>query len=361
MGNENSSKNLISLFSSYFWLGMVLTLLSIVLDQQFPPPDRAFSLSVLIGFIQSVGLAIVVASIFTYVSGTSEFIEKIKQLLQNIVVSRDFLCNIDSESKREALSSLIKPTTEERNIYSNIEDYLNTYVNQTMEVTNKCVRSNYTVSARAYFDSETGKVCVLSNVSYRLYPTKDGYSQINVGFLEEEEDSTCTKVVINTPHGEREVVTSLKFEPIEIDAGKARLAKISLSKHAKTCSHLDISLEMKEFGADHWQMLSFSALMPTDGFNHHLRCEGDLVVSAFQTFIHGAKFYVDRPSEKEIITSCNEWVNEGTGLSILISSPHDVISKPKDGMGMPVQESNAHALDTEQQKETAVAQESSNS
>lgn len=322
MIKEISNKSLAALFSSYFWLGIVLTLLSIALDLGFPVPERSFVLSVIILFIQSVGLAIVVASIFTYVSGTSEFIEKIKGLLQSIVVSRDFLCNIDKDSKREALNSLIKPTTEEKQIYSNIEDYLNTYVNQTMEVTNKCVRSNYTVNARAIYDQSLKKVCVVSNISYRLYPTKDGYSDIKVGFLEAEKDSTCTKVVVNTPHGKREVHDVLEFKIVEIGAGKARLATIDLSKHAKTCSHLDISLEMKEVGFDHWIMLSFSALMPTDGFNHHLRCEGPLVVNTFQTFIHGAKFYVDQPSNTEIVTSCNEWINEGTGLSILIAAPH---------------------------------------
>lgn len=324
MKSKSTDRNLISLFSSYFWLGIVMVLLATVLDLQFPKRD--FYISVLINLIASIGIAIVVASIFTYVSGTSEFIEKIKTLLQDIVVSRNFLCNIDTESKREALNSLIKPSTEEKRIYSNIEDYLNTYINQTMEVTNKCVRSNYTVSARAYYNPQAKKVCVDSNISYRLYPTKDGYSDIRVGFLESETESTCTKVVVNTPHGEREIFDNLEFKPIDIDAGKARLATVDLSKHAKTCTHLDISLDMSEYGSDHWIMLSFSALMPTDGFKHTLRCEGDLIISKFQTFIHGATFYVDQPSNLEIITSCNEWINEGTGLSILVAAPHNALN-----------------------------------
>ncbi len=310
-----------------------MVLLATVLDLQLPKRD--FYVSAFINLIESIGIAIVVASIFTYVSGTSEFMEKIKLLLQDIVVSRNFLSNIDTESKREALSSLIKPSAEEKSIYSNIEDYLNTYINQTMGVTNKCVRSNYTVSSRAYYNRQANKVCVDSNISYRLYPTKDGYSDIKVGFLESETESTCKKVVINTPHGERDVCENLEFKPIEIDAGKARLSTIDLSKHAKNCSHLDISLDLSEFGSDHWIMLSFSALMPTDGFKHALRCEDGMVINQFQTFIYGAKFYVDQPSNMEIITSCNEWINEGTGISILIAAPHNVhdqeLIKTKEG------------------------------
>lgn len=322
--DKNQKESLFNLFSKYFWLGIVLVLLAIVLDLQIP--TRGFLASSLINMLESVGIAIVVASIFTYVSGTSEFINKISQLLQSIVIGRNFLGNIDADSKREALSSLIKPSIEEKRIYSNIEDYLNTYINQTMDVTNKCVRSNYSVNARAYFDIETKSVCVDSIISYRVYPTKDGYDAIKVGFLETDIGSACKRVVVNTPHGEREAHTEqdLEFKIIEIDAGKARLATIDLSKHAKSCSHLDIFLEMTEAGSDHWIMLSFCTLMPTDGFRHTVHCEDGLKINAYHTFIHGAQFYVDNPSDREMTTSCTEWINEGTGLSILISVPHEI-------------------------------------
>lgn len=322
-----------SLFSSYFWLGIVLILLAIVLDKQFS--TQLFLASVSISLIESIGIAVLVSSIFTFASGTSEFVNKIRALLQDIVVSRNFLGNIDAESKREALSSLIKPSSEEKRIYSNIEDYLNTYITQTMDVTNKCVRSNYNISARAYINKEKGLVYVDSNISYRLYPTKDGYSDIKVGFLESEGESTCSRVVVNTPHGDRDVFDDLKFETVDLDVGKARLSTIDLTKHAKTCSHLDISLDMTEAGTDHWIMLSFGALMPTDGFKHYLRCDDGLKINQYHTFIHGAKFYTDQESDHEMTTSCNEWVNEGTGISILISLPHVVNHPNKSSQGAP--------------------------
>jgi len=326
---KKSNYGFIKLFSSYFWLGLVLVLLAVILDLQFP--KMPFLAAATTGLIESIGIAVVVASIFTYASGTSEFVNKIRSLLQDIVVSRNFLGNIDSESKRDALSALIKPSTEEKRVYSNIEDYLNTYIAQTMDVTNKCIRSNYSINARAYIHKEKNIVCVDSNITYRLYPTKDGYSDIKVGFLEAESFSTCSKVVVNTPHGDRDVYDELEFKDVEIDVGKARVATIDLSKHAKTCSHLDISLDMTEAGADHWIMLSFGAMMPTDGFKHTLHCYDGLKINSFHTFIHGAKFYTDKPSETEMTTSCNEWVNEGTGLSILISLPHEMPNKQVKG------------------------------
>ncbi len=324
--NKKDNYGFTKLFTGYFWLGLVLVLLAVVLELQFP--EMPFWSAAGTGLIESIGIAIVVASIFTYASGTSEFVNKIRSLLQDIVVSRNFLGNIDSASKRDALSALIKPSVEEKRVYSNIEDYLNTYISQTMDVTNKCVRSNYSINARAYINKEDNKVCVNSNISYRLYPTKDGYNDIKVGFLAKEDCSTCTQVIVNTPHGDRDVYKDEKidFKNVEVDVGKARIATIDLSKHAKTCSHLDISLDMVEVGADHWIMLSFGAMMPTDGFKHSLLCHDGLKINSYHTFIHGAKFYTDQPSETEMTTSCNEWVNEGTGLSILISLPHEVLS-----------------------------------
>lgn len=306
-------------FSNYLWLGIVLVLLSIVLAEQFKIADLWFTS--ITGLIQSIGIAIVVAAIFTFAAGTSEFVNKIRELLQDIVVSRNFLGNIDSESKREALSSLIKPSSEEKRIYSNIEDYLNTYITQAMDVTGKCVRSNYTVNVRAYIDKSKDRVVCESKITYRLFPTKQGYSDIKVGFFEKEKDSNCDLIIINTPHGERKVIIDLKYELVEIDAGKARLATIDLSTYQKNCSHLDIEINMVEPGFDHWKMLSFSALQPTDGFRHFLRCEDGLAIKDFHTFVFGAQVYIDAKGENELTISCNEWVNEGTGLSILISKP----------------------------------------
>lgn len=315
-----SEYGLFKLFSNYFWLGIVLILLSIIISLNFN--EIPFWVSICMRLLEAVGVAVLVASIFTYASGTSEFIDKIKLLLQDIVINRNFLGNIDSTSKREALSSLIKPSIEEKLLYSNIEGYLNTYIAQTMDVTSKCVRSNYSVNARAYI--EDGKVYVDSKISYRLYPTKDGYSDIRVGFLAGEESSACRRVIVNPQSGERAEIKDLEYKEITIDAGKARLATIDLSSYAKNCSHLDIEIDMKECGYDHWMMLSFAALIPTDKFRHMLRCEDGLVIRAHHTFIHGAKFHIDQPSDIEINISCNEWVNEGTGLSILISFPHEV-------------------------------------
>lgn len=73
---NNSKFEFFKLFSGYFWLGIIFILVCIILDLLFNTRD--FWLSVLISLGNSIGIAIVVASIFTYASGTSEFINKYK-------------------------------------------------------------------------------------------------------------------------------------------------------------------------------------------------------------------------------------------------------------------------------------------
>lgn len=318
-------KWLFNFFSNYIWVGLFIVLGTALIDQY--TIEKNYFISVLIELLKSIGIAIAVAAIFTYASGTSKFIEKIQTLLQDIVVNRNFLGNIDSSSKREALNALIKPSNEEIKIYSNIEDYLNTYINNTMDVTKKCVRSNYSVNSRAYIDKEKNKVAVISKISYRLFPTKDGYSAIQLGFSIQETISYCQSIIINTHHGDRDIIKreKIKFEKTTVDAGEINLYTLDLKEYDKSCSHLDIEINMVEYGEDHWMLLSFQAMQPTDGFKHHLRCEDGLLVSQHATFIHGAKFYIDKNDKKnEISTSCNEWINEGSGLSVVISKPHTI-------------------------------------
>ena len=121
-------------FATYFWLGVVLLLLSIILDLNYPQKDRAYWFSIVMKLIEATGASILIASIFTFASGTSDFVDKIKELLEDIVVRRNFLANIDPDGKKEALKALIQPSTSEKNKYPNIGDYYGYFIYDTMNM-----------------------------------------------------------------------------------------------------------------------------------------------------------------------------------------------------------------------------------
>ncbi len=304
------------------WLGIVTILATVLVNNYVETPS--FAMKVVLDTVEAIGVSVVVASIFTYASGTSEFISRIRALLQDIVVSRDFLGNIDSASKLEALSALLKPSSEERNIYSNIEDYYNYYITQALDISRKCVRSNYAVRYRTYVDAASGRVAAEGSYCYRLYPTVDGYNDIQVGFTEETERSVCHAVHVSTPNGDRKSFDRPALAAIAKGGDQYRLATIDLKDIGKGASHLDIEIRVTEYGSDHWLLLQFQALQPTDGFSFHLRCEDRLEIRDHDIFVFGANYFVDRADYKEISISCNQWINEGSGLVVLVSIPHDL-------------------------------------
>lgn len=315
-------------FSSYFWLGVVMLLLSIIVDLICPAVERTFSQSLILEIFKSVGVAILIAAIFSYASSTSQFVEKIQKLLEDIVVKRNFLGNIDPEGKKEALKSLIQPSAAEKNKYPNIGDYYGYFINKTLEIGKKSVRSNYQITSRAYFDPAQKRIAVEGMYSYRLYPSTDGFHDITVGFEEPQGGpSYCHHVVVSTPDGKR---VPFNKPPLVEDHNGGDItskATIPIKEVGKDNNHVDVELKLTEYGKDHWALITFKALQPTDGFRFHLRCEDSVKIQKHAIFVVGAAYFVEADEDgKSITIGCNQWINEGSGLSVLVSIPHESVS-----------------------------------
>jgi len=306
-------------FLNYFWVGVCVLLTSIILDLMYPNSCNKIFI-VIIKLLDAIGISIVIASIFTFASGTSQFIDKIKELLKDIVVRRDFLANIDTESKREALKSIIQPSSSEKNKYPNIGDYYGYFIDKTLEIKEKSVRSNYSINARAYLCSEKNIIAVEGVYTYRLYPSSSGFNDIVLGF--EDEESFCTSVIVSDPNGERKVFEKPNLELYDEGGDISYRANIAIQDFASKKNHIDVELKLTEFGKDHWKLIQFKALQPTDGFRFQLYCENNIIIQEHSIFVVGAKYQLDMNDRKDTISfSCNQWVNEGTGICVLVSIP----------------------------------------
>ena len=321
-------------------------MIAIILDLKYPAANRTFLFSVIINLLQAIGASVLIASIFTYASGTSQFVDKIRNLLEDIIVRRNFLGNIDPEGKKEALKAIIQPTAAEKNIYPNIGDYYGHFINKTLEIGSRSVRSNYQVNSRAFLDEVHGKIAVEGLYSYRLYPSNEGFNDIVVGFEENETGlSHCAYVAISKPDGARELISDPELK-IQDDGGDiSRRASIPTKIFSGDTNHLDVEIKVTEYGNDHWQLITFKALQPTDGFRFHLRCDGIVKIQTHAIFVVGANYYIehDKDEGKWITIGCNQWINEGSGLSILIALPHEFISQTG---ATPVTSSEIEAIET---------------
>ena len=91
---KNVFKWIISFFLNYVWIGIVLLLISIVLEIENPSSTRHYLINITILVFNYVGVAIIISAIFSFASGTSAFIDQIRGLLESIVIKRNFLNNI---------------------------------------------------------------------------------------------------------------------------------------------------------------------------------------------------------------------------------------------------------------------------
>jgi hypothetical protein len=307
-------------FLNYCWIGIIIILLMIILDLK--SPTQTLPLKVFIEFFKTIGISIIVASVFTWASDSYAFVDKIQELLKSVVVKRDFLSNLDADSKMDAIRSLIKPSSFERKVYTNIDDYYDFYIKKTMRMSEKNVRSDYNVNSRIYFDTEKNLVVCEKIVNYRLYPTMKGFEIIKIGFSDLRSSGKIDYVRIYKPNGE---VVELKGEKIELketifDGEKMKIASIDMNSFTEKDKHLGVEFKILEYGYDHWIMAAIQTLQPTDGISYKIRCEDGIKIITSDTFGQGVNFKIDKyNNDTEISISTYQWLNEGAGIAIIAS------------------------------------------
>jgi len=139
--------------------------------------------------------------------------------------------------------------------------------------------------------------------------------------LDKKETGTSINWIrITSPKGERLFNEVPNTEEEEYIGKTADTLTIPLKELGKGHNHIKIEFEVIETGFDHWIHLTFNALEPTDGFRYNIECRDGLKIKDYGTFIYGSKFYVDKLDDnKHILFSCDEWINEGTGLAMVVS------------------------------------------
>ena len=323
---------------NYFWAGVALTLVAIVWALKTPEPDAVTA--AMIELLKTLGIAILIAAVFSFAASTAGFMDTISRRLRSIVVDRAFLSNIDDASKRETLYAILKPTDQQKTIYGNIEDYYRHYIDRTMQISNVCVRSNYVCECRVSLDPTNNVLMASYRIFYRLYPSTSGYDDIEIGFYGENNSAPANggqpakrveylSLAIYIPNGKSSIYNQQGLLQLpKIVKDKSEIVTIPVKDLGRDFDHLDIELKMIERGHDHWIMPGFQALQPTDGFRFHLECDAPLKIQEEQTFIHGAEWHKD-PEEVEgesrMSIVCQQWIDQGSGVSAVVSMPHEHI------------------------------------
>lgn len=304
-------------FLNYFWLGLIFIITSLYIVEITNHEYLKFFAKL----IETIGMAIFIASLFSFTFESVSFQNKMQSIVEKIVLKRAFLSDLPRERKKEALHNLLKPSEKEIEKYLNIEDFYNSYIDEVLNVSQRNVRSNYNINIKAKFD--TDKKCVYSDgiYSYRLYPSERGYTDILVGFLKDDEYSTVD-IIVHLPDGERknfsydEIKTNFKLNEI------ARIVNVEINEFCNKFNHVDVELRVKEYGYNHWMNVFFKAEQATDGFKMSVTCDDNLTIKTNILFDVGHNYHVDKNDlNNEIHISCHQWINEGSGVAMIISKP----------------------------------------
>lgn len=314
---DSKDKSIFRFFSNYFWTAITILLLTLLVQSYFKT-ENFFFISVLL-FFSTFSIAIIVATSFSYTLGTKEFIDFIQQKLEDIVISRKFLANIDISKKEEALYSILQPSeTQEKGLYLNLQKYYEHFISEVINVSKKNIRTIYRLDVIVSYD-EKNILYSLGQASYRLYPSEQGYLPIPVGVVDSEE-SGCKKIIINPPNEKPELIdiSKIKFEE-HMDG--AKITSVDLKKYDKKYPYLDIEIEFIEYGHDHWLAFQFLIMQPTDGFNFKLRCEKDITIKDTMYFDMSNDYNILEHTDNTISLSNYRWMQERSGLMIVVSRP----------------------------------------
>lgn len=315
-----------SFFSLWFLSSIILVLLALCLYYSKATLEgKLISQEWLIAseFLKCIGIALFVASIFTLTIETEQFTNYIRDKLQQIVISKNFIKTLNPEQKKEILNTILKPSNKQVQLYSNINEYFQQYIDQSLTLFNTIFKTGVVFNIVAYVDREKDLVVCEQELSYRVYKASDKFESLKMGFEHTESKLLMTR--ITAPDGKSK----------DLDKGQST-TDIIKRETLKKCyfqeipddfnsyDHLTVYRKMKEYGNNHWQIYSYTNLSPCDGVLINLHCKDNLVIKEYNCYGHNKDFKADLSDDKTAIrVAYNEWLSPGFGIYILISRQDD--------------------------------------
>lgn len=304
-------------FLKYCWAGIFILLAVIIFDLQYP--NQNVYQKIIFDFSRTVGVTLLVASIFSWATDTESFMSKIQTKLIDIVINREFLTSLDHDSKINTLSAILKPSNDK----SKIGDYCQYYIEKTLGISKENVRTNYKVDARIYFDKSKNRVACEKFVSYTLYPSESGYSPIRIGYSDKETIGNIYYLKLHRKiNGESTLFKQedIQLIPTPIDGVIMHIATFDMSKYTMEDEYLEVEFKMSEYGYDHWIMAAIQILQATDRLHFKIRCEDGIKIHTTDAFGQGVDFNIDKSADKmEASISTYKWLTAGAGAIVVAS------------------------------------------
>lgn len=306
-------------FSKWFYISFIMILFGILISLLNPSdPLISFLLKISSNLTEDIGIAILIANIFSFTIGTEQFLDYIRDRLVKIVVSKEFINKLSPQEQRNMLQLVLKPSKQLSDLYSGIKEYFNQYIEESMNLFTKSYRGHMKIDGVASFNEEAGKVQVEYDVDYIIYKVSDQFEPLIIKF--EEECYKHVRTVITGKGGDSEEISidSINTSKASDDPSMASAYEIPIPEKFNSLEQISISMSLVEFGSDHWHAFSFKTLKPCDQLSIVIRCDGDLIIKDANTYGVQKNFSIEK-SDKKIKVTYSDWLSPGFGANIMIA------------------------------------------
>lgn len=266
----------------------------------------------------SLGVALVVGSLIDFPKQSQELTNFVSEIMQQVVISKDFFRTLSQEHKRESLKLILQPTHNQIKEYSNISYFFEKEIDHAISMFDTNFKSNVSIHMEVRKDDKRNKVVTKGILSYRIYKVNDEYTPIQVIFERENSEILSRRLI--SPQGVYEF--DIKGE---INSKETRgntdyyCVEFKIPSELKNYPYLTLESEVEEVGFNHWTNFHWTALTPYDGLNCTINCYDDLIVHECIIFDAKEPYYINLSRDKsQVRITATQWLNAYTGFSVTI-------------------------------------------
>lgn len=321
--NQNSLFNLF--FTKYTYIGFIFILCSAIislLNGYVTNELLKWPIEIASDLFSTIGIALFIGAIFDMAKNSSAFVEMISKILSNIVISKTFLKTLSNEDKRQSLEIILKPSGNQLQQYSNIENYFQKKVDETTAMFDTNFKTNLNIKVDVYRNNDKNCIESKSVLSYRIYKINNKFRPIETWLEMPDSEITATKIY----YGDKiRSINKDDMKPINKEDSLSNTpyvkTYIEIPDEMHTAPYLTIQYEIIERGQDHWTNYHWSSLTPYDGINFTLSCKDNLMIKEHFLFDNANNYNVDISEHKDEISILSTiWLNQHSGFTITVAN-----------------------------------------
>lgn len=268
----------------------------------------------------SIGIALLIGSIFSFLLNTAGFLAYISSMLERIVVSKEFVGVLSSEEKKELLLAATGPAHERNRAQYEIQTYFDMCIEKMMDRFDGIFRGQMKIDAVARFDPDKEKIVLEWDTYHVVYRSKNGFEPIlfhmnRAGFEHKYTRLEAGDEKIKEIYDASEFLADSELVAME------KQVSIDVPEEWEEFEEIAVKRRIVEDGHDHWALFMYKSTKPCHKLLVSLKCQEGIKIREHGVFGMNDKVrcIFDENDPTSIEYSYNEWLDEGYGVLAIVS------------------------------------------